>query len=40
VAVEVWGKVPRAAVVMQIEDGAFADVDEQTDVLAASVRSG
>lgn len=36
VAVEVGGKVPRAIVVVEVEDGAFADVDEEADVLAAS----
>lgn len=37
VAVEVGRVVPRAVVVVKVEDGAFADVDEEADVLAASV---
>lgn len=37
VAVEVWGVVPRSVVVVEIKHCAFADVDEQADVLAASI---
>ena len=35
VAVEVRSIVPRAVVVVQVEHGAFADVDEEADVFAA-----
>ena len=38
VAVEVRGIVPGAVVVVQVEDGALADVDEEADVLATSIR--
>ena len=38
VSVEVRGKVPRAVVVMEVEDGTFADVDEEADVFAASTQ--
>lgn len=37
VTVEVWGVVPGSVVVVQIQHRAFADVDEQADVLAASI---
>ena len=36
VTVEVGGKVPGTVVVVEVEDGAFADVDEETDVFTAS----
>lgn len=35
-AVEVWSEVPGAVLVMEVEDRAFADVDEETHVFAAS----
>ena len=38
VSVEVRGKVPRAVMVVEVEDGTFADVDEKADVFAASTR--
>lgn len=34
-AVEVWRKVPRAVAVVEIQNGALANVDEQADVLTA-----
>lgn len=37
--IEVRCEVPGAVAVVEIEDGAFADVDKETDVLAASVES-
>lgn len=37
--IEVRCKVPGAVAVVEIEDGAFADVDKETDVLATSVES-
>lgn len=37
VAVEVGGVVPRSVLVVEVEDCAFADVYEETDVLSASV---
>lgn len=40
VAVEVGGVVPRAALVVEIEDGAFTDVDEEADVFAAPEDEG
>ena len=36
VTVEVGGKVPGAVVVVEIKNGTFADVDEETDVFTAS----
>lgn len=35
VSVEVRSKVPRAVVVVEVEDGTFADVDEEADVFTA-----
>jgi hypothetical protein len=40
VAVEVGGVVPRAALIVEVEDGAFADVDEEADVFTAPEREG
>lgn len=37
--VEVRCEVPGAVAVVEVKDGAFADVDEETNVLAASVVS-
>lgn len=37
VTIEVGGKVPRAVVVVEVKDHAFADVDIEADILAASV---
>jgi hypothetical protein len=37
-AVEVWSEVPGAVLVMEIEDRAFADVDEETHVFATPSR--
>ena len=37
VLVEVGGVGPAAVLVVQVEDGALADVDEETDFVAASV---
>ena len=39
VTVEVGGKVPGAVVVVEIKNGTFADVDEETDVFTASIGS-
>lgn len=39
VAVEVGGVVPRSILVVEVEDCAFADVDEETDVLSTSILS-
>ena len=36
-AVEVWCVMPGAVCVVQVENRAFADVDEETDVLPASI---
>lgn len=36
-AVEIRRIMPRAVVVVQVEHGAFTDVDEEADVFAASV---
>jgi hypothetical protein len=35
-AVKVWSEVPGAILVMEVEDRAFADVDEETHVFATS----
>lgn len=40
VTVEIGRKVPRAIVVVEVEHRAFADVDEQSDILAASITVG
>lgn len=36
VTVEVGGKVPGTVVVVKVENGTLADVDEETDVFTAS----
>lgn len=36
-AVEVRCELPRAVVIMQVQYGAFADIDEEADILAAPV---
>lgn len=36
VAVQVRGPVPGTVAIMEVENGTFADVDKQTDILATS----
>ena len=40
VLVEIGGVGPAAIAVMEVEDGAFADVDEEADFVAASIVKG
>lgn len=37
VTVEVGGKVPGTVVVVKVENGTLADVDEETDIFTASI---
>ena len=38
VTVEIGGKVPGTVVVVKVENGTLADVDEETDIFTASIR--